>query len=209
MRVRISYIKSLVIVFFSTFSASSYSMESSINSILWENNTDQILSLEGGFFQHYQVPANTSITSYTEWSENPDKSSPFTKVFTITISGAGIYQAQIKFLRDDSQMQVLIDSPYTKSKNTFNIAGLGFFFLRITIDKSKKITIKLTTTNPFQEIPPLSFEEEEKQMQERMQKQLELMERERIKKEHERILKRPETEQELEKIFKLPLYKRK
>jgi hypothetical protein len=120
------------------------------------NDTDQLLTSEIKESQRSIDPeAIEDIGFVTSWSDNPDTSSPFTKVNSIRLLGSG-YEANIKFLKPEvmsDQLQVIVDSPYTKSKNTYILEGKLIPIVIITINKDKTITARVKDQG--QEIPSL------------------------------------------------------
>jgi hypothetical protein len=193
----------LAIALFSAFPALPVLGSPDSLSILWENKTDEDLFYAAEVpFSYVHIsssaPDNT-LGAHTDWSNNPGTSSPFTKIFKARLDGEGTYQANFTFLRNDTQAQVIVDSPYTKSKTDFNIADIGDFFFHITIDKIKQVSVQLTAINPAREIQSLQEQAEQMQIQ-------------RAGIEQKRILGRPGHEQliekkQVEKLF--PLLPRK
>jgi hypothetical protein len=127
--------------------------------VTWHNNTNR--DLNTFITGNYVTLAKHEIESMDirNWSANPDTSSPFKKISTVTWFGPSHYLAKIQFLKDDanSQIQVKVDSPETKSTNTFDIAGIAVEDLQIIID-ANAISVTLVDSN-LQEV--LSFEQQE------------------------------------------------
>jgi hypothetical protein len=158
MNIRIFNTTVLAIALFSAASSFAVILQTADTlSLFVKNKTDQDLIYEGpsgiGRVTFTIDPNNNKDIQTSDWSDNPDIRSPFTRVIETELSQLP-YKAKITFLRDEyaSLIQVKVDSPYTQIKRTFNIEGILGYEFEITVNENKEITVKLIAPAPPREI---------------------------------------------------------